>query len=520
MFKSRKEKKITLLTGLGYGLTDVMGGSSGMLIGAYLMYFYTTFVGLSAMEAAAIFASSKLIDSVVSICMGNITDYFYRTKLGKKFGRRRFFLLFGAPLMFIYGFLWINGLNYWFYFWTYVIFDILASVVLIPYETLPSEMTSDFNKRTILTTGRMLCSGFTSSICTIVGGSLIKIMGENNPNAYFVLGFSFSTLYVICILITYNTTWERELTAEMIAEQNRNKQSKCISIKEAVKGFIHIVKNYFSTLKVKAFRQHLIMYLFAVTAQDIIVTVFVYFIVFDLGSTASFASTLLSINLIGVPLTLVWGMLFVKVGPANLLKFCYITAIVGVLGYYGIYVLHLTNSTLIIALIVVSFVFQAGKSCVYFTPWNVFPFIPDVDEIMTGKRREGLFAAVMTFLRKATSGIAAIIIGAMLESAGLVKDATVQPVVVQHAIALTLLIGGGGLTLISLLVAFKFKLNTYTHKILINEIQRLKNNGLKRDVDAKTKDVVEHLTGIKYENVWPIVANEVDCNSNGENLLI
>ena len=37
-----------------------------------------------------------------------------------------------------------------------------------------------------------------------------------------------------------------------------------------------------------------------------------------------------------------------------------------------------------------------------FTPWNVFPFIPDIDEMVTRQRREGLFAAVMTFSRKTT----------------------------------------------------------------------------------------------------------------------
>lgn len=514
MFKSRKEKKITLATGIGFGLTDVMGGSSGAIIGAYLMFFYTTFAGLTAVQAASIFAVSKIIDSVTGVVMGNITDSFYRTKLGKKFGRRRFFLLIGAPLMLCYGLIWVNGFNYWYYFFTFILFDILASVVLIPFETLPSEMTTDFSKRTLMSTCRMTCSGFASAVCTMIGGWLISIMGDKNPKAYLFLGVIFSIIYVICVLITYFSTWERELTPEMINEANKEKSSEHLSFGEICVKLVDIIKNYFSTLRVKAFRQHLIMYLFGVTAMDTIGTIFVYFIVFDMGSSASVASNLLSISFLGVPLGILWGLLFVKIGPANLLKFAYTTVLVSIVGYYFIYIVHPKNGSLMIALIIASAVFQIGKSLVYFTPWNVFPFIPDVDEIITGKRREGLFAAVMTFLRKSTSGISSIIVGLFLDKAGLVKGATTQTVVVQNAIAYILLFGAGGLTIVALIFAFRFKLNTKTHSVLINEIKRLKNNGSKEDVNAETKMVVESLTGVRYEKLWPIANNSSSVDDN------
>lgn len=65
-----------------------------------------------------------------------------------------------------------------------------------------------------------------------------------------------------------------------------------------------------------------------------------------------------------------------------------------------------------------------------------------------------------------------------------------------------LLIGCVGLFALSLILAFTFKLNKETHQILIDEVERLKNGGLKDDVDSNTKEVVESLTGYKYEDVW------------------
>ena len=133
------ERKITIPVSIGYGLTDIMGGGAFTVIGAWLLFYYTTFVGLSPLEAASIVAIARIVDAIISLFMGTFTDHFYKNRLGKKFGRRRFFLLIGSPLMLVYALLWLNGMNYWFYLSVYLAFEIIAAMVLIPWETLPSE---------------------------------------------------------------------------------------------------------------------------------------------------------------------------------------------------------------------------------------------------------------------------------------------------------------------------------------------------------------------------------------------
>ncbi|VDY41551.1 inner membrane transport protein [Salmonella enterica subsp. arizonae] len=85
---SRTNKKITILVSIGYGLTDIMGGGAFTVIGAWLLFFYTTFVGLSPVEAASIVAIARIVDAVVSLFMGSFTDHFYKNPLGRRFGRR------------------------------------------------------------------------------------------------------------------------------------------------------------------------------------------------------------------------------------------------------------------------------------------------------------------------------------------------------------------------------------------------------------------------------------------------
>ena len=59
---------------------------------------------------------------------------------------------------------------------------------------------------------------------------------------------------------------------------------------------------------------------------------------------------------------------------------------------------------------------------------------------------------------------------------------------------------------IAWIISFTMKLDKKTDKIILDEIDRLKNGGLKKDVDPKTKKVVEELTGVKYEKCWPQTA--------------
>lgn len=129
---SVKDRKVTLRTSVGFGLTDIMGGGAFTVIGAWLLFFYTTFAGLSPVEAASIIAIARIVDAVISLFVGGISDNFLKYKIGRKFGRRRFFLLIGSPLMLTYVLLWISGMNYWYYLLTYLVFEVIAAMVLIP----------------------------------------------------------------------------------------------------------------------------------------------------------------------------------------------------------------------------------------------------------------------------------------------------------------------------------------------------------------------------------------------------
>jgi oligogalacturonide transporter len=495
---SRTTRKITIPVSIGYGLTDIMGGGAFTVIGAWLLFFYTTFVGLSPVEAASIVAIARIVDAIVSLFMGSFTDHFYKNPLGKRFGRRRFFLLIGAPLMLVYILLWVTGMSFWFYLAVYLAFEIIAAMVLIPWETLPSEMTKDFNSRTKLSTCRMFLSASGTFLATFIPGLLMSHFGEHDPHAYFINGVVFSVIFMLCVFISWKVTWERELTPEMQAELENNRQPMSFIEKVAATG--KLFKDYYSTLKVRAFRKHLAIYLFSFTAKDVYNTVFVFFCVYCLNVSSSLSGTLLSMSIVGLPVTLLAGVAIIKYGPSRLYVFAYTVMMLCLAGLFMVYQFPSDNKVTI--LVVLAALYQVGRCVLEFTPWNVFPFIPDIDEMITRQRREGLFAAVMTFSRKTTVAIATFVVGVMLQSGGFVKGSQAQPESAVNTIAMLLFIGTAGLLLIALWQAMTFHLNKRTHKIFVDEVERLKARGSKQDVTPETRHIVEDLTGYSYDDLW------------------
>lgn len=491
-------RKITIWRGIGYGIVDFVGGGSMTIIGAWMLFFYTSYCNLTAVEGASIIGAARVADAICSLLMGSLTDNFYKTKLGQRFGRRHFFLLIGSPLMLLYITLWIAGMNYWYYFVTYMVFEVISSAMMIPYETLPNEMTDDYTQRTKLSSARMFISAGATFLATFIPGQLFAIMGQHSPLPFLVNGTLFAIIFAIGVFVCYSVTWEKPVTPEMAKELEKDSVNQG-SVLQRVWG---LLCDYGSTLRIKSFRKHLLIYLFSFTGKDTFNTVFAYFCIYCLGLSATVAANMLSLSLIGLLVTIVAGFGMVKFGPKFLYEVGYGLMLFMLVGYYLIFQFHITNHVILL-LFFISLFYQIGRATLEFTPWNVFPFIPDLDEIVTKRRRAGVFAAVMSFTRKSTVAVATIAVGFILDSNGFTKNAATQPLETQHAIALILLLGTGGLIILALLVALTFKLNKQTHQVVLEEITRLRNGGSKSDVEPEVSKTVTDLTGVPYADVWP-----------------
>lgn len=161
-----------------------------------------------------------------------------------------------------------------------------------------------------------------------------------------------------------------------------------------------VLREYASTLRVKELRKHLAIYLLVQVTMDVFGQTFVFFVVHDWNHTAAFASLLLGCAAVSLPLMPVFGWAMTKIGPKRL----YAINFIGWLGTAWLFAAWMLVGTL---------------------PepwWTVFPYIADIDQIVTRRYRSATFSGIQASFRQLGSGIATIAAGLVLGAVGF--DAT------------------------------------------------------------------------------------------------
>ena len=306
----------------------------------------------------------------------------------------------------------------------------------------------------------------------------------------------FAVIYMISVFIAYKATWERRITPELAAKLEADSREK-----QGV-SLIDQLKAYAATVRLRTFRKHLIVYLCTFTAKDTFNAVFAYFVVSVLGLSAGVSSGVLSLNIIGLPLTILVGYLLVRFSPRWVWCVGIAVELVALVGFWVISGTSVTDTTM--WLYAVGLIYNIGLGAVIATPWNVFPMIPDLDELVSGEHHEGLYASVMTFVRKSTVAVATFVVGVVLTEGGYQEGSTVQSVATQHTITGILVFGTGALLAVALITACAFRLDKRTHAVVKQELDRLRSGGRKEDASVETRTLIEKLTGTPWERIWAV----------------
>lgn len=77
-----------------------------------------------------------------------------------------------------------------------------------------------------------------------------------------------------------------------------------------------------------------------------------------------------------------------------------------------------------------------GVSVAYLIPWSMIPDVIELDELNTGKRREGVFYAFMVLLQKFGLALGLFLVGIALEASGFIQREVGQPIPTQPESAL------------------------------------------------------------------------------------
>ncbi len=485
-------RKVRVGNYIAYGSNDFLGAGAMSIIGLWVTFFYTTYCGLSVAQAGLIVVAARLMDAFFSPFIGYVSDHFHHTWLGRKFGRRRFFILLAIPLLPSFALMWIEGQTFWYYLVTYVFFELVYAMEIIPYETLAAEMSPNYATKAKFAGARIIC-GQIANIAALWLPALIvqHLGGKDSPTTFLYLGVTFAVFFVLVAIAVYLFTWERP-RAEIPGADRPPDKSPFSNLEQ-------LFDDLRATLRIRAFRLHLGMYLGGYVSQDILNVVFPYFIAFALAGSVSTTSNISAVmagaQLVSV-FVAIWACLRIHPAPSYRIAVCLFGA--GVAGLLALYASGVTDLFWYCAIVVLA---GFGRGALNYIPWSIYNYMPDVDEIVTGRRREGAFAGVMTFVRKVMQSAAIFIATQILNLAGLIPKTMDQPRSVVTTVVFILAVGPLAILLFGFLVSLRFRLNSETHAVLMDEIDRFKNQPGTQPTPAN-RAIVEDLTGWKYEQLW------------------
>ncbi len=398
-----RDNRLGLSVRLGYGLGDVYGGGSTTIINMYYLYFLIDVAGLPPAWAGTAFLVSKLWDAVTDPVMGLISD-----NTRTRFGRRRPYFLAGIPLVFLsFAAMWVRpgfagpGAAFAYYLAAYILFSTVYTMVWVPYNSIAAELTQDYDERTRLSFYRMVFSNLSGIVAAIAPKDLFEglLFRGDPPRAWLWVGIAFGLAFALPYVVTFLACRENP---EFMALPRKRIGS--------VKDFV--AENFLKPFENRPFRYVMLMYFFGFMAQDAVLGLAVYFLTYALGITSMM--TLL------VP---VYGGLLVSLFLASKLaqrigkRETFLVSGVLWIGAL-ILVLFMRPGMSLAVLYAFGLAFGVGLAGVQSMVFAIFPDVPDVDELATGARREGLYSGIFALFRKAGGAFILFLVGLLIDVSG------------------------------------------------------------------------------------------------------
>ena len=382
---------MTFLQKLAYGSGDTPLALFFTTMSIYLMFFLTDVAAIPPVLAAWVFSIGRIWDAFSDPIMGHLSD---RTKT--RWGRRRPYLLFGAPIL---------GLSFILLWQQYsiepVILRLLAygaislvfftsfTVVAVPYASLVPELTLDYDERTSLTGYRMAFSLIMGITAAAVPGLFIAVPKESLASGFSTMAVVLGIAGIIPSFIVFAVMRER------FHEKKFEK--------------INLFKSYKDLFKNKAFLVTIGIYLFAWVPMDILGATLIYYMKYVMKMEEMLNVILLTMFGTAALCLPLWNAISARLEKKSAYMIGGAVIVITIIP-----LTFLPAHTPLWGLIIIAAGAGIGLSAAHLFPWALIPECIDLDEARHGVRREGIFTGFFSFSQKLASSLAIIIVGSAL----------------------------------------------------------------------------------------------------------
>ncbi len=512
---------------INYSSANITTSGAGYVVSLYFLKFLTDVVGLKMELAGIVMGIAVIWDAITDPFMGIITD---RTR--SKYGKHRRYILWGMPLFVLsFAMMWNSfGIDaeknqmqaFLYYTIAFMLYKTAYTIIDIPHVAMLPELAPDYNLRIQYNSVGYIFNSFGMFPSFFLMMFILKIFtGYDTPRPgaekpVLISGLVLAVVYGISLYITFKKTREKP-SLDLKVEK--------FDFKKYYQEYVYVIKN-------KAFREYFFMSLCYNVATFFYTTTLIYYIEYiaKLPKMYGLFTTIAGIfEASSFPLNYALTMKFGK-------KKC--GAIVTPLMIAGFVVCLFMNPSpetegaLIwkILLMATAVLYPFGKSGLGYVAINILPDISDVDELITGRRREGVIGTFNTFIKKSVSGVMTSIVAFILGGFGLITGEDLEKILETNpnfqqsdsallGVRICITFIPIFFALVSLFLLHRFQMTKKEHTIIRAAVATKHKYGSVA-LSQEEIEIMEKISGQKYENTWLGKDNDgshpLELNENGE----
>lgn len=433
-----------------YGFGDFGFNLYWTTVSFFILYFYTDVIGLSGKLAGLIFLLAMLWDGITDPAIGYLAQ---RTKT--RWGSYRPYLLFGtlplaASLVLVFhnpGF--EGGLLAVYVLFAHIIFRTAYTVVNIPYSALSARITQSTEVRNSLAAWRISLATIGSAFVAYSTLKLVEYFGQGDASTGFFLTAALYAGLSIPVFLTLFTT-VRELAPRMPVTEPTNVR----------RSLADLVRN-------KPFLVIMTATIFATIGGVIASKTLVYYFKYTLGDETA-VGTAFAVNSIVILFAApFWAFVTTKTSKQFVWR-C--GAFVSITGSLLLFLNTFETVPVVVAIVALSAI---GSAAGYLTFWSALPDTVEYGEMTSGRRAESFTFGVMSFVQKASYGLAAALAGLLLDLIGYQANG-IQSQSTLDALKIVMTLLPAGLILIAFFVIGKYRLDQKTHERILSILAKRK----------------------------------------------
>ena len=421
--RSDAKEKVAMGQKIAFGFGMLANQMFPAALGIFMVVLVQN-LGFPTWMWGILFFLPRAFDSIIDPIMGFISD---NTK--SKWGRRRQYVFIGSVIMGIsFALMWqltkADGITYnftYFLLWSFV-FYLGLTIFSVPYVAMGYEMSDDFHERTNI----MAIAQWIGQWAWVIAPWFWVVMYDPSwfPSADIATKTLAIWVAVICALLAM-------VPAFFIKSKSTVDESSYspLTFKSIGRSFIEIFDGFKDAFSYPSFRKLCFSTFLIFNAFNTVAAFTFFIVVYYLFSGDAAAAGIwptlfgclgaLSTTFIVIPIV---AWLSKKIGKKDAFM---ISQGISIVGYVMLWFLFVPGKPYLFIFALPFFSFGIGS--LFTIMMSMTADVCDLDELKTGKRREGIFGAIYWWMVKFGFAIAGLLTGVIMSLVGFVPDAVNSP---------------------------------------------------------------------------------------------